>query len=449
VTEAIPIGATSVLPVVLFPLLGVESAKEAAAPYGHPMVFLFLGGMFIARTIERWGLHRRIALKVVSVVGVDPARVVLGFMIAAAFLSMWISNTATTLMMMPIAAAVIREVGGTRPGDETRFSVALLLGIAYGSSIGGTGTLVGTPPNVVFKGMMEELVPGAPPVAFVTWMQLGLPFVAIMIPVVWLYLTRVASPLGREERLGTVDYVRRALADLGPMTRPERRTLVVFAATVVLWVTRARIDLGFVAVPGWSDLLGTGGRLDDAAVAVGMAVLLFALPAGDPDSPRRGGRRLLDWETAVQVPWAIILLIGGGFSLAHAVQTSGLGGWLGTRLAALGDVPPVAWIGAVTGLTTFLTEVTSNTATTTTLLPILAHAAQASGIAPVLLMVPATLAASCAFMLPVATPPNAIVYGTGNVRIATMARVGVGLNLIAIVVITLVSLLLVGPVLGG
>jgi sodium-dependent dicarboxylate transporter 2/3/5 len=444
-TVAIPIPATSLLPLILFPVLGILPSGTTAANYANNITFLFMGGFILALGVERWGLHRRIALHVVRTLGTDPSRMVLGFMVATAFLSMWISNTATTLMMLPIALAVISAVREMSEGRQLGgFGPALLLGIAYSASIGGLATPIGTPPNMSFLRIVEIFYPDAPTITFGRWTLAFLPLVAIFLPVAWLFLTRVAHRLRRQPIPAAGEVIRSELDRLGKMGIAERRMLWVFAVTAVLWMTRGDLVLGAVHLPGWASLLErwvgqpfSGENLHDATVAVCMAVLTFLIP-GEPDSQGRR-RTLMNWETAVRLPWGILLLFGGGFALAMAFKESGLSQYLGESYAGqVQGLSPIFLIAATCLLLTFLTEVTSNTATTEVMLPVLVGTAAAMGVNPLLLMIPATLSASCAFMLPIATPPNAIVFGSGELEMREMVRAGILLNLLGVVLITLV-----------
>jgi sodium-dependent dicarboxylate transporter 2/3/5 len=444
-TVAIPIPATSLLPLILFPVLGILPSGATAANFANNITFLFMGGFILALGVERWGLHRRIALHVVRTLGTDPSRMVLGFMVATAFLSMWISNTATTLMMLPIALAVIGAVREMSGGKRiSGFGPALLLGIAYSASIGGLATPIGTPPNMSFLRILEIFYADAPTITFGRWTLAFLPLVAIFLPVAWLFLTRVAHRLQREPVPAAGEVIRNELDRLGKMGKAEKRMLWVFVVTAVLWMTRGDLDLGAVHLPGWASLLErwvgepfAGENLHDATVAIGMAVLTFLIP-GEPDAQGRR-RALMNWETAVRLPWGILLLFGGGFALAMAFKESGLSQYLGESYAGqVQGLSPILLIAATCLLLTFLTEVTSNTATTEVMLPVLAGTAAAMGVNPLLLMIPATLSASCAFMLPIATPPNAIVFGSGELEIREMVRAGILLNLMGVVLITLV-----------
>lgn len=427
VSEAIPLGATSLLPLVLFPLLGLASASQAAAPYANHLIYLFLGGFFLAQAMQRWNLHRRIALHVVLRVGTGPSRIVLGFMIATAFLSMWVSNTATAAMMMPIGMAVIDQfaeaVRAERPDVDVRaghfhFGAALMLGIAYAASIGGIGTLIGTPPNVLLAGTLEENF--GVRVGFAEWLAFGVPFVAVFLPLVWLFLTRVAFPPELDELPGGATVIAKRLVALGPMKAAERRTAVLFTATAAAWIFR----------PLWTRALSHGELITDSTIAIASAVLLFALPAGSGD-------RLLDWAWAVKLPWDVLLLFGGGFALASGFERSGLSAFVGNAVVSLRDAPLPLFVVVVVAAIIVLTEFASNTASAAMALPILGAAAAAMGASPTVLCVPAAMAASCAFMLPAATPPNAILFGTGCFTIPQMVRVGAWINLIAVALIAL------------
>ena len=452
ITEAMPIPATALLPIILFPLLGIMRAKDVSMRYADQNIFLFMGGFFIAMAMQRWDLHKRIALYIVRFLGTSPRRIVLGFMIATAFLSMWISNTATTMMMFPIGLAVIfhaanmlgREKSGVNitPGSFN-FGLALMLGIAYAASIGGIATLVGTPPNIVFAGIVKSMFPKAPEIGFLDWFKIGLPLVLIFLPLTWFYLTHIAVPPRIKKIPGGKDIIERDLRELGKFKLGEKLTLAVFLLVALAWIFRRDIDLGIFAIPGWSGMLGISQYVHDSTVAVFGAILLFLLPV---DFKKR--IFVLNWEWALRIPWGIILLFGGGFALAAGFQTSGLAQWIGERLSFLCGVPTIIMILCICLLLTFLTEVTSNTATTTMMMPVLGALAAATCVHPFLLMIPAAMSASCAFMLPVATPPNAIVFGSGYLRIPDMVRVGFFLNLIGAVIITLLVYFLVIPLLN-
>lgn len=455
ISLAIPIPATSLLPLVLFPALGVMTSAKTAASYANNNIFLFMGGFILALGVQRWGLHRRIALQIVRVIGTNPSRMVLGFMLATAFLSMWISNTATALMMLPIALAVIVSLDTSAGDRETGgFAPALLLGVAYSASIGGLATPIGTPPNISFLRIQEIIYPGAPTIPFGRWALAILPLVAVFLPIVWIALTRIVHRLERHDIGAGATVIREQLASLGRMGPSERRMLWIFTTTAVLWMTRADLDLGAVTIPGWAGLIErwvgepfAAANLHDASVAVTMAILTFLIP-GDPGADGKP-RALMDWETAVRLPWGILLLFGGGFALAGAFQESGLSRHLGEAFASqVAGMHPLLLVFSTCLLLTFLTEVTSNTATTEVMLPVLAGAAGAMSVHPLLLMLPATLSASCAFMLPIATPPNAIIFGSGQIEMRQMVRAGILLNLLGAVLISLFFYFVSSPLLG-
>jgi sodium-dependent dicarboxylate transporter 2/3/5 len=420
---------------------------RATAPiYVNHVIFLFIGGFMIALAMEQWGLHKRIALWIIRLIGGGPSRLVLSFMIASALLSMWISNTATAIMMLAIGLAIIGELERTLGAGRThRLSVALLLAIAYGASVGGMATLVGTPPNLSFVRIFEIIFPGAEPVSFGQWMLLGLPLSLVMLAVIWLLLTKLFFRSPSDLRLSP-GVVRREYRALGSLRFSEGAVLIVFICTALLWVFRKDLVIGPTTLPGWAGLLPFPDLIDDGTVAVAMALLLFLIPSRDT-SPRASSA-VLDISVFRRVPWHIVLLFGGGFALANGFQSSGLSGYVGEQFAGLAGTSPAAMIASVCTILTFLTELTSNTATTELLLPILASAANTLGVNPLMLMVPATLAASCAFMMPVATPPNAIIFGSGRIRIIEMAMVGIVINLIGIVVITATFYLLGMAVFG-
>ncbi|MFQ5845417.1 MAG: SLC13 family permease [Planctomycetota bacterium] len=437
-TEAIPIPATSLLPMAVLPVCAGTTFKlaDVAPNYGNWRVYLFFGGFLIAIAMEVTGLHRRIALHLVRRIGASPRRLVFGFMVATAFLSMWISNTATTLMMLPIGLAVIAQLP-----DRPRFATAMMLGIAYGASIGGVATLIGTPPNISLLGVLKTRYPAAPEVTFAQWMGLGLPLVLLFLPVTWLLLVR---GIRREAGAGR-EVIQGEIERLGPMSPAERRVLVVFAATALLWIFRKPIRLGDLVIPGWVELRwfpeAARRSVNDGVVAVFMGLSLFLVPGG------RGGA-ILDWDTVQRkMPWGILLLFGGGFALAMAIGQSGLSGWVGDQFRFRAH--PLVLMAVCAAGVTFLTEVTSNTATAEILLPLVAGVATGTAqTSPLVLMLPVTLAASCAFMLPVATPPNAVVFGSGHVRMQDMVRHGLVVNLVGIVLVAAVCYLL-GPLMLG
>lgn len=410
ITEAIPIPATALLPIALLPLLRIASVEAATSPYANPVIYLFLGGFLLAAGMQRWGLHRRVAMGVLSRIGGGPARLVFGFMAATAFVSMWVSNTATTAMMLPIAISVTELARRDGRGDDgpSNFDTCLMLGVAYGASIGGLGTLVGTPPNALLAAYFSESF--GVRVGFAEWLLLGLPLVAVLLPLAWLLLVRVfplrGAPAPAEVPAGA------DAAGRGPWTAGERRMAVIFVATALAWVTQPLLAR---AVPGVSD----------TTIAIAAGVAMFLVPVD-----LRRGEFVLDWSTAAGIPWAVLVLFGGGLSLADAIRSTGLSTWIGAGLSGLDAFPPFALVVAVTFVMIFLTEITSNTASAAAFLPVLASLAIGLGENPFLFAVPAVVAASCAFMLPVATPPNALVFASGRVTIARMARAGLVLNLV-------------------
>lgn len=425
-TEVVPLAVTAMLPLVLFPACGILKASEAAPPYANHFVMLMMGGFFLAEAMQRHDLHRRMALGIVAFVGGGPRRLVLGFMVAAAFLSMWLSNTATAAMLFPIGLAVAGRI--KTPG----FTAALMLATAYACNIGGMGTLVGTFPNVVLAGMLPDLIPGAQAPDFLAWMLMGVPLVAVLIPLGWILLTALAYPLPRGGVQGARE-IGDELRTMGAMSKAEKRTAAVFVLTALAWIGRRGIDLGELGrIPGWAEMLGLNDLVHDSTVAVAATIVLFLIPAGEPGEPRS---RLLESDALRRIPWHILVLFGGGFALARGFSASGLDVALGQALTGMGGLPlPLALFGLALSVS-LLTEVNSNTATATTLLPLVAAAAPALGIAPAPLLLAVTLSASCAFMLPTATAPNAIVFASGAFTLKRMAAVGLVMNLTAALVI--------------
>ena len=424
-TEAIPIPATSLLPLAVLPMIGAEDPAAVAVGYSSPIVLLLMGGFVIALGIERWNLHKRIALNVVANVGSHPKALILGFMIATALLSMWISNTATTLMMVPIAISA-----GAALGDRSgRFVPALLLGICYAASIGGVATPIGTPTNLIAIDWLEKNTEVT--IGFPQWMAFGIPAAFCLVPAAWWAVTRSLPRLHQAENV--VEDIRRQRIELGRISTPEARAAIVFGFVAFLWVTRLW-SVELAAGLGWPTLAGYSGLNVDMVIAIVGAIAMFLVPAGGGEK-----RMLLDWDEAVKLPWGVLLLFGGGIALGRAVSATGLSAWLGDNLEVLDLLPAILFIAVVVALVIFLTEVTSNVATMTTLAPVLGALALAIDTPPAALLGPAAVAASCAFMLPVATAPNAIVYASGKVTIGEMISRGFLINLMGIVIITAIG----------
>ncbi len=429
-SEAVPVPLTGLLPLIMLPMTDAVSQRAAAAPYASPIIFLLLGGFIIARAIERWNLHRRIALNVVVRAGANPGMLIAGFMVAAAGLSMWISNTATILMLTPIAVTVARSIVGD--GYDHPFTIGLLLCLAYSASVGGLATPVGTPTNLIVIGFLQQA--GEASIGFVDWMQLGLPVVLVMLPLIWWVIVRWTYRPGEVSVDAARVAVRHALTELGPMTGPERRVLAVFALVAGAWILRQPL----------SSLPGLGG-LSDMIIAIAGVFIMMIVPAG-PEG--RGARTLLTWHDAEQIPWGMVLLFGGGLSLASALTATGLADWLGTQLQGVAALPLLLKMLVLAVLVIFATEMVSNVATASALMPIVLAIAASSSADAVLMAAPVAMAASCAFMLPIATGPNAVVFATGQIRLLQMAKAGLRLNLLAAPVIACV-VFIVAPLVFG
>ncbi len=427
-TEALPLAVTGLAPLVALPLLRIRTMGEASAPYANPIIYLFMGGFLVALAIERWGLHRRLALGVIRAVGTSPRRLIAGMLIATGFLSMWISNTATTLMLLPLTLSLTRLADEAPADVRARFSTALLLAVAYAASIGGMGTLIGTPPNAVFAGFMQETY--GVRVSFLGWMGVGVPLVILGLGVAYVVLTRIGGGLGHTELPGARALVEAERVALGRLTTPERRVGLVAVLTAAGWMAMPLLD---GLVPG----------LTETGVAMLAALVLFFVPAGDGTDTR-----LLTWAHAERLPWDVLLLFGGGLSLASAIEKTGLAVWIGDGLAGLSGMPPFVVLLAVVLLIILLGEFTSNVATAAAFLPVVAPLAVALGQNPLFLAIPATLAASAGFILPAGTAPNAIAYGTGRVRLSWMMRAGFWLDLAFAVLVAVVTYFLMGPTFG-
>ncbi len=427
-TEAVPIAVTALLPLVFFPLLGIANIHDTAAPFANKVIFLFLGGFMVALAMQRWNLHRRIALSVLQHAAGNGASLVGGFMLASALLSMWVMNTSTTMMLLPIAVSIVTVIHGTvkNLSDRARddFQCAMLLGVAYAATIGGISTLVGTAPNAMMAAFVLENY--GTEVDFASWMMVGVPLSVVMLPLAWIALTRIVFKVDFATSTEGRAHLRNMKNDLGPTSVPEKRVGMIFVALALTWIFRPVL----VKLPGLS-------ALDDSGIAMAAGIILFLIPSGDKDDPM-----LIRWRHIENLPWAILLLFGGGLTLAAAVSRTGLAAWLGGSLHDVGLLPIALLVIIVATLIIFLTELTSNIGTTATFMPVVGAIAIEAGYDPIVLLVPVTLAASCAFMLPVATPPNAIVFGSGMLTIPKMVRAGLALNLISIILVSLAALTL-------
>ena len=420
VTESVPIAITALLPIILFPMTGAVDLQTTTASYGHKYIFLYMGGFMLAIAIEKWNLHKRIALNIIKIIGTNISKIILGFMVATAFLSMWISNTATAVMMLPIAMSIVAQLQdnpNTEKNENLIFGKALMLSIAYSASIGGMATLIGTPPNLVFAGYVEETY--GIEITFLQWLKFGVPIAIPLLVIAWLYLTKFAFKFKQKEFPGGKEEINRLLVLIGPMKREEKLVSAIFVLTAFCWITRSFILQEFFPF------------IDDTIIAMTAGILLFVVPASDFK------KRLITWEDAVKLPWGIILLFGGGMALAAGFQITGLASWLGAQMSIFQGLSLLVLVFVVITLVNFFTEFTSNLATTAMLLPILAPIAISLNINPYMLMVACTIAASCAFMMPVATPPNAVVFGSGYLRIPDMIKSGIWMNIISILFLTL------------
>ncbi|SDR97185.1 solute carrier family 13 (sodium-dependent dicarboxylate transporter), member 2/3/5 [Halopseudomonas xinjiangensis] len=421
-TEAIPIPATALLPIVLIPALGLGNISAATAPYANPIIFLFMGGFVLGLAMQRWNLHRRIALMTLLAVGSQPKRQIGGFMLATAFLSMWVSNTATTIMMMPIGLSVVAMLDQSNPEAVRRFATSLLLAVAYAASIGGIATLIGTPPNALLAAYLAENQDIQ--IGFAQWMLLGVPVSLLMLGLTWWWLTRGDINLGDTDS-GVA--LRQHLNELGAMGKGEKLVAIVFVLTAAAWIFQPLLSAELIP---W---------LNDTIIAIAAAIVMFLIPV---DVRKR--EFIMDWDTARTMPWGVLLLFGGGLALAGIISSSGLAEWIAESLSVMGMLPALLMVGLVVTVIIFLTEVTSNTATAAAFLPLLGALAVSQDVSPILFTVPAAIAASCAFMMPVATPPNAIVFGSGHMHIGDMIRAGFALNIGGIIVVTLVGYALMG-----
>lgn len=443
--EILPIPVTSLLPLVLFPVFGILDAKSTASFYGKDMIFLFLGGLILAKSLQVSNLHKRIALHILNIIGSQPAKLVLGFMITTAFLSMWISNTSSVMVMMPIAISIIEQIKFNHTNDKqvNKLAVSLMLAIAYSADIGGMATLIGTPPNMVFMEMYHTSFPELSKISFTEWMMLGLPVSVVFLFTGWLLLTKIIFRMPKYKLFESKEIIRNELKKLGKLKQDELSAGVVFGLAILLWLTGSDITLSDeLTIKGWRSSFNLK-MVTDASIAIGTATLLFIIP-----SKSRKKETLLKWEHLKDLPWGILFLFGGGFALAGGFQSSGLSSVIGGLFEHVNISSPIVLVIIVCFVLTFLTEITSNTATTNLVLPILAKASVVLGIDPRILMIPATFSASCAFMMPVASPTQAIVFGSGYVKIKQMVRAGILFNLLGILVVTFVFYLLAEIVFG-
>ncbi|WP_286829700.1 MULTISPECIES: SLC13 family permease [Kordiimonas] len=438
-TEAIPVPATSLLPLVMLPLLGAASSSEASLPYAKPVIFLLLGGFIAAMGMQKWDLHRRIALNILARVGDHPAALIAGFMAASALLSMWISNTATTLMIVPIALTVAQTILKEKATGH-RFTIALLIGCAWAASIGGLGTYIGTPPNLFVKAFIQQST--GREILFIEWMAFAIPVVLTMVPLAWLVLTKICFPFDAKLARGGAEVVQTELQAMGRITTPEKRVAVVMTCMALLWSFRQVL----VDTQWLTDLMPFVARMSDMHIAVAAGLAMFLIPAGGGEANKH--KALLSWESAVELPWGVILLFGGGLSLAAAIQATGLAVWLGNHMVGLSGAHLFVIMLVIVGMVIFLTELTSNTATTAALVPVLGALATSADIDPIMLAAPTAMAASCAFMLPVATGPNAVIFSTGQLHVPDMMRAGLWLNVIGTFVVAALCYSLLPMVFG-
>lgn len=438
ITEAIPVYATAFLPMVLFPLLKILPAGETAINYGHDLVLMMISGFFIAKAIETQNLHKRIALILIKALGTSRSRILLSIMVATAFLSMWIANVTAALMMLPIGLAIITKeetLGNANP----KFGTSVMLGIAYAASIGGVSTLIGSPTNLIYVGIMAKLFPAAPPVSFFEWLKIGIPVLIIFLPLIWYYLVYLFKIKGSIP--GNKELIEDELKGMGKMSAGEKRVMYIFLFTVFGWVFREGFTFDQAVIPGWASLLGVSDYVQDSTVGMFSALLLFMLPAGNE-------KRLLDWKSAASIPWGVGVIVGGGYALATSFKITGLADWLGNQLAFVSSFPTLIVLIIVVGAVLLFTEMNSNTATANIFLPILASMAVAGSINPMLLMIPATFACSFVFIMPAGTGPNTVIFASNRITVPEMAKAGIWLKIISILLLPLVLYVLVIFVFG-
>ncbi len=438
ITEAIPVFATAFMPLALYPLLGILPADETASNYGHNYVLMMLGGFFLGKAIENQNLHKRIALVIVNMFGISRQRIMMSMMIATAFLSMWIANVTAAVMMFPIAMSIIAKEEESVTG-KSRFGTGLMLAIAYSATLGGLATLIGTPTNLIFIGILEKLFPEAPPITFFAWLKIGVPILIVFLPIFCFYLIRYFDVKGNLSQNDMT--IKDELKALGKITNGERRVIYICLLAIFGWVFRDDLIFGKLVIPGWATLLGLGDYVHDSTVAIAAAMLLFMLPANKE-------KRLLDWKAASQVPWGVAMIVGGGYAIAAGFESTGLADWLGHQLVFISNYPFLIVLIIVIGFVMIFTEFNSNTATANILLPVLASMAVAAAINPLLLLIPATVASSLGFMMPAGTGPNTVIFGSERVTVSDMVKCGVWLDLISLVILTIMLYLVIMPWLG-
>lgn len=438
ITEAIPVYATAFLPMALFPLLEILPAGETAINYGHDFVLMMISGFFLAKAIEAQNLHKRIALVLIKTLGTSRPIILLSMMLATAFLSMWIANVTAALLMLPIGMALITKEEASS-GERTHFGTALMLGIAYSASIGGTATLIGSPTNMIFSGILAKMFPEAPSISFFAWFKIGFPLVVIFLPIVWFYLAKLFKVNGSIP--GSKEIMDLELKSLGSMSTGEIRVLTIFIFTSLGWIFRENIVIDTFTIPGWSNMLGLQEYVHDSTVGMFAAMLLFMVSAGND-------KRILEWKAAVQIPWGVGVIVGGGYAMASSFKVTGLADWIGLQMAFISGYPTFLILLFVVGAILIFTEMNSNTATANIFLPVLASLAVAGNINPLLLMIPATFACSFVFIMPAGTGPNTVVFGSNRITIQEMARAGTGLKIISLVLLPFVLYLLIELMMG-
>ncbi|WP_217697245.1 SLC13 family permease [Virgibacillus siamensis] len=425
ITEPIPIAVTSLIPIILLPITGALDGESVVSSYGNDIIFLFMGGFFIATAMEKWNLHKRIALSIIAVIGTSPQRIVLGFMVATAFLSMWVSNTAATMMLIPMGLAIVHQASdslqkGKYANEITKFEKSVIFGIGYAATIGGLGTLIGTPPLSILAATTAEMFNME--ISFASWMMIGVPVVIVLLPLLWLYLTKVVYKVNFRELPGGKEQINRERKSLGKISYEEKAVALVFIFAAFMWITRTFIWQNILEIPG----------ISDGIIAMTATVLLFLIP-----SKQEEGSKIMEWKDSQNIPWGILILFGGGLAIAAGFTETGLSDWIGSQLAELEGMNILIIMFIATAVILFLTEITSNTATGTMIIPVVASLALALNVHPYALMVPCAMAANCAFMLPVGTPPNAIIYGTGKLKITGMVKNGFWLNITSLILIVL------------